>query len=76
MEFNTLAFSKEIIIRACKVSLVVGTLLAVINYADKILLQQMLTLDWIKLGITYLVPYVVTTYSSVKAIQSTMVKPR
>ncbi len=52
---------------SAKVALVVGTILALINYGDRIFLHyDMHTLDWVKLGVTYLVPYCVATYGAVR----------
>ncbi|SMF00407.1 hypothetical protein SAMN02745866_00036 [Alteromonadaceae bacterium Bs31] len=50
--------------RSIKIALLVGTLLAAINYGDKILTGSMLATDWIKLILTYFVPYAVATYSA------------
>ncbi|MGYP000439049520 len=45
---------------AIKVALVVGTLLALINYAAKVLMSTMNITDWSKLALTYIVPYSVS----------------
>jgi cellobiose-specific phosphotransferase system component IIC len=55
------------IIRAIKVALLVGTILAIINHYDMIF-----TLNWdisriIKMSITYLVPFSVALYSGAMA---------
>lgn len=50
-----------------RVALVVGTFLALINYGDRIFLRHdMRLLDWIKLALTYLVPFCVATYGAAK----------
>jgi Mg/Co/Ni transporter MgtE len=64
--FVALATSKAVARQALKVSLVVGTVLALINYWDA---PALTANEWIKIGLTYLVPYCVSTYSSVRAIQ-------
>jgi len=51
---------------AIKVALVVGTLLAFINYADKVLMSTMNITDWSKLALTYIVPYSVSWYSAAR----------
>ena len=56
-------------INALKVALLVGTLLAAINYGDKLLAGTMITADWVKLLLTYLVPYGVSFYSAKKALR-------
>lgn len=48
-----------------KVALVVGTMLNVINQADALLGHAQI--DWIKLLLTYLVPFGVSTYGAVSA---------
>ncbi len=50
------------VIRAIKVAAVVGTLLTAINQGDVILMGESLSI-W-KVGLTYLVPYSVSSYSS------------
>lgn len=49
---------------ALKVAIAIGTLLAVINYGDKLIAGLMLSSDWIKLALTYFVPYAVSWYSA------------
>lgn len=61
----SLALQRTVLIRSAKVGLVVGTFPALINYADRVLTRKMETLDWMKLSLTYIVPYLVSTYASV-----------
>lgn len=49
--------------RAAKLALVVGTLLTLINQWEAVTGQA--DLDWIKMVLTYCVPYLVSTYTSV-----------
>lgn len=49
---------------ALRLSLVVGSLLVLINHGDAILDHR--HLEWGKIFLTYLVPYGVSTYTSVK----------
>lgn len=49
--------------RAARMSLIVGTLLIFINQWEALTGQT--AVDWLKLVLTYTVPYVVTTYTSV-----------
>jgi hypothetical protein len=52
---------------SARVALVVGTVLALINYGDRIFLRSdMQPLDWLKLAVTYLVPYCVATYGAAR----------
>ncbi len=50
---------------SAKVALFVGSILALINYGDRIFLRcDMRALDWVKLVVTYCVPYCVATYGA------------
>jgi hypothetical protein len=52
---------------SAKVALVVGTVLAAINYGDRIFLRgDMHALDWVKVVVTYCVPYCVATYGAAR----------
>ncbi|WP_076420803.1 nitrate/nitrite transporter NrtS [Colwellia sp. UCD-KL20] len=68
--FISLAFSKQVMFRAIKVALLVGTLLALINHSEKILTMTLSGEDFIKIVLTYLVPYGVSTWSAVQAIKN------
>ncbi len=63
-----LAVAREsaIVQRALRVAAVVGTLLVAINYTDRFLSGSLGPLDWMKMGMTYLVPYGVSTYTAVE----------
>ncbi|MEP1964044.1 nitrate/nitrite transporter NrtS [Tateyamaria sp.] len=58
--------------RALKIALIVGTIIALINYGDRILAGEMDTVSWFKSMLTFLVPYCVSTYSSVMAVRDNM----
>ena len=66
--FIELALSPKVLPRALKVAAVVGTLLLIINYGDKIISQSLGMTDFAKIGLTYLVPYGVSTWSAVQAL--------
>lgn len=68
--FFTLAFSKQVMPKAFKVALFVGTMLAFINHSDKIFALSFSNQDLLKILLTYLVPYGVSTWSAVEAIRS------
>jgi len=55
---------KKIVFRSCCIGLVVGSILALLNYGDKLVAWQMTSLDWCKLIMTYLVPFSVSSYAS------------
>jgi hypothetical protein len=59
----------EIVGRALRVAAVVGTILVAINYTDRLLAGTLAGVDWLKMGITYLVPYCVSTYSAVAVVR-------
>ena len=67
--FFNIALSAEVLPRAIKVALVVGTLLAAINHADALVDGTFALKNFIQVVLSYLVPYGVSTYSSVGAIQ-------
>jgi hypothetical protein len=52
--------------RGVKVGLVVGTTLALINHGDKILAMALDSESGLKIGLTYLVPFCVSTWASVQ----------
>jgi hypothetical protein len=63
-----IAVQKNILIRAIKVALVVGSILMLINHGDVILSNGLSIKELTKITLTYLVPYCVSTYSSVEAV--------
>ncbi|MDH4029863.1 MAG: nitrate/nitrite transporter NrtS [Chromatiales bacterium] len=65
-----LARRRDVVVRAVRVALVVGTLLIIINYADRAIANNLTGVDLIKMAITYLVPYAVSTYSAVGALRA------
>ena len=67
--FFTLACSRNVVIRALKIALVVGTLLILINHGQALLNFDMSITRWIQIALTYCVPYAVSTYSSVQALR-------
>ena len=69
-----LAVSRQVVPRALKVALIVGTILALINHGEKILALSLSSQDVYKVLLTYLVPYGVSTWSAVRAIQANAVK--
>ena len=67
--FLQYACRRGIVKTAVKVAVVVGTILAVINYRDSIVGGAMESGDWLRVALTYHVPYCVSTYSAVKVLQ-------
>jgi hypothetical protein len=65
--FFAVACERHTIATSAKVALFVGSILALINYGDRILVRcDMCVLDWVKLAVTYCVPYCVATYGAAK----------
>ena len=64
-----LALSRPVRMRALKVALLVGVILAFINYSDRALAGTFEARDLVKILMTFLVPYCVSTYSAVSAMQ-------
>ncbi|MEO1837412.1 MAG: nitrate/nitrite transporter NrtS [Akkermansiaceae bacterium] len=60
----------EIVRSAVKVSLVVGTVLLVINQADALLSGSITKGMIAKILLTYFVPYCVSTYAAVQALRN------
>ena len=71
--FFAVVSERDTIATSTKAALFVGSIIALINYGDRIFLHDdMSALDWIKIAVTYCVPYCVATYGAVKyALRST-----
>jgi hypothetical protein len=61
-----LARRPDIVKRSARVALVVGTLLAIINHGARLLDLDVDAEIALKIGLTYLVPYCVSTWASVQ----------
>ncbi|MGE0683300.1 MAG: nitrate/nitrite transporter NrtS [Candidatus Binatia bacterium] len=60
-------FMKETVARACKVAAVVGFILTGINQHDVLLRGDFSLHLFIKIGLTFMVPYSVSSFSSARA---------
>ncbi|MBI4732376.1 MAG: nitrate/nitrite transporter NrtS [Chloroflexi bacterium] len=67
-EWLSLCFTKSIIRRAVLTSLVVGAILIAINHGSAILAGEVDADRLLKIALTALVPYLVSTLSSVSAL--------
>ena len=67
--FLSIARRREVTQTAFKVAVVVGTILCVINHSPDMITNQMTVGNGVQIMLTYLVPYCVSTYSSVKMIR-------
>jgi hypothetical protein len=61
---------RDIVLRGLRISGVVGTALVAINQGDHILAGTLPASSLWKIPLTYLVPYLVSTYASVATIRS------
>ncbi len=70
-----LALKPSVIKRALKYAFIVGAVLIAINHGDAVLRGDMPPTRWFRMGLTVLVPYVVSTLSSVGAMREIGNKP-
>jgi len=62
--FFRISLSRHIVINALKISLVVGSVLNLVNQGESLLHGG--TISWLHLRLNYLVPYCVASYSAAK----------
>ena len=58
----------DVVRRSVKVCLIVGTLLVLINYSDRAMGGELTRFDYVKMLLTYAVPYCVSTWVSVATL--------
>ena len=68
-EWLRVAIEPAVVRRAIKYAVIVGAILITINHGDTILRGDITTLRILKMGLTVVVPYLVSTSSSVGAIR-------
>jgi hypothetical protein len=68
-EWLRLVFSPSVVRRALAYAAVVGAVLIAINHGDALLRGELGAARILKMGLTLLVPYTVSTLSSVQAIR-------
>lgn len=66
----------SVVKRALKVGLIVGTVLTLINQSEALLSGQLTGLVFLKIALTYCVPYSVSTYAAVGAIREQDLFPK
>ncbi len=59
--------SPQVVARALKVALIVGTAVTLINRDDRLITGM--APNWIKMVLTYLIPYCVSTHGAVTAMR-------
>ncbi len=67
--FFSIAREPSVVRRAVQIASIVGVVLAVINHGDRLASGNFDRVTILKIGLTFLVPYCVSTYSSVLAIR-------
>ena len=67
--FWSLATAPAVVRRALGYAVVVGAILIAINHADALARGDVDAVRWLKMGLTVLVPYCVSTLSSVGAMR-------
>jgi len=69
MNWMRFAFCREVVVRALKAAACVGPILIAINQGDVILRGELNVACILKIGLTFLVPYSVSTFSSVAVMK-------
>ncbi len=67
MSWLAVAMEHKIIKRSLIIAALVGTILTLINHGDTIISGNLETAHIVKIILTYVVPYAVSTYSSVQS---------
>ena len=62
------AMRPQVYKRSRRVALLVGTILVIINYSDRVFAGDLAPVDYLKMLLTYCVPFCVSTHASVSAI--------
>lgn len=66
MQFVMILCRRSIVLAACRVSVVVGTILNLVNQGDRLI--EGAALAWGQVAMNYLVPYCVSSYSAAVAV--------
>ena len=67
-EWCSLVCRMSVVKRGLKFCVIVGVILIAINHGDVILRRELQPINYIKMGLTVMVPYMVSVFSSVGAI--------
>ncbi len=67
-EWCSLVCRVSVVKRGLKFAVIVGIILIAINHGDTILRGELQPINYIKMGLTVIVPYMVSVFSSVGAI--------
>ena len=66
-----LACTRSVVLRGLKFAIVVGAILIAINHGDAIMSGNLSRTNYLKMGLTVIVPYMVSVFSSVGAMVET-----
>ena len=69
LSFLEIAIQRPVRRRALRIAIIVGCVIAMINHGDHLLNMTLQRAEVLKIVVTFLVPYCVSTYSSVQAIR-------
>jgi hypothetical protein len=69
------ALRRDVVARSTRVALLVGTILALINHGGRLLAMDLDGEATLKILLTYLVPYCVSTWASVQALRAAAQPP-
>jgi hypothetical protein len=67
LSWLAVAMERKIVKRSLTIAAIVGTILTLINHGDMIISGKVETTHIVKIILTYIVPYAVSTYSSVQS---------
>jgi uncharacterized membrane protein len=67
--FWSVAKRRSVAMRALRIASIVGIVLAIINHGDSLISQSYSAATIFKIALTFLVPYCVSTFSSVLAVR-------
>lgn len=70
--FFAIARQRSVVTRALRIAAIVGVVLAIINHGDKLVAGAFSFAMLFKIALTFLVPFCVSTYSSVLAVRERM----
>jgi len=68
-DYVSLALAPQVVRRALKYAVIVGAILTAINHGDALLAGDVSRARLLRIGLTVLVPYIVSTLSSVEALK-------
>ncbi len=69
ISFVKTALLDHVVFTAMRIALIVGTIIVLINHGATIMNNSLSVGNIIEIILTYMVPYFVSTYASVKALQ-------